>query len=287
MQSTGIVPSSPTTACEVPNASWIDGISGPTPDDLRAQRQGGEEQRDERRGGATRQASGINERALAELEQWQRLPERRAPGSAGSRGALRALPRRRSARRERTCSGRPACRCTSYWRHPGSARESGAIAAQDLLRPCRSRPRVATHRDRRGRRSLRARFAAGCASAAPRPRRACAPRGRRRRAARADRVEQLDVPLGRLLRLHVGAVERDRDPALDAERLPALLEHRVARRLDDQAVERDVVLGERVRVVRRTASRIASNSTSSADTSPSSCSVASRAASSSSEARTG
>ena len=27
----GIVPSRPTTACDVPNASWIDGISGPTP----------------------------------------------------------------------------------------------------------------------------------------------------------------------------------------------------------------------------------------------------------------
>ena len=31
IQRTGIVPSSPTTACEVPNASWIEGINGPTP----------------------------------------------------------------------------------------------------------------------------------------------------------------------------------------------------------------------------------------------------------------
>src|SRR5690349_13677958 len=31
MHSTGIVPSSPTTACDVPNPSWIFGIRGPTP----------------------------------------------------------------------------------------------------------------------------------------------------------------------------------------------------------------------------------------------------------------
>ena len=31
MQSTGIVPRRPTTAWDVPNASWIEGISGPTP----------------------------------------------------------------------------------------------------------------------------------------------------------------------------------------------------------------------------------------------------------------
>ena len=31
MQRTGIVPRRPTTACDVPSASWMDGIRGPTP----------------------------------------------------------------------------------------------------------------------------------------------------------------------------------------------------------------------------------------------------------------
>ena len=31
MQRTGIVPSSPATACEMSRSSWIAGISGPTP----------------------------------------------------------------------------------------------------------------------------------------------------------------------------------------------------------------------------------------------------------------
>jgi hypothetical protein len=44
------------------------------------------------------------------------------------------------------------------------------------------------------------------------------------RRARADRVEDRDMQLGRLVRLDVRAVQRDRDPPLDAERLPALLE---------------------------------------------------------------
>ena len=72
--------------------------------------------------------------------------------------------------------------------------------------------------------------------------------GGRARVLRPDRVDQLHVALGGLRRLHIGAVERDRDPALDAERLPALLEDRVAGGLDNQPVEGDVVLRERVGV---------------------------------------
>ncbi len=49
MQSTGIVPSRPATAWLTPRSSWIAGRSGPDADELRAQRQRGEEQRDEER----------------------------------------------------------------------------------------------------------------------------------------------------------------------------------------------------------------------------------------------
>src|SRR4051812_6560042 len=163
MQRTGIVPSSPTTACEVPNASWIDGISGPTPT--------------------------ICGRSVSA-----------ARNSATSVAVGRCVKRAGSARPRRRRSLR-------LFPQPVAHQPGGYL---DVL----------------------ARLAAGDA-----------------RVPRADRVEQLDVALGGLLRVHVGAVERDRDAALDAERLPALLQHRVARRLDDQPVKCDVVVREGIRVV--------------------------------------
>ena len=108
----------------------------------------------------------------------------------------------------------------------------------------------------------------------------------RARLAGADRLENRDVQLGRLGGLHVCAVQRDRDAPFDAECLPALLEDRVARGLDHQPVEGDVVLGQSVDVAAARRA-LASTSRSSTVTLPSSRIAASFAASSSSTARTG
>ena len=182
-------------------------------------------------------------------------------------------------------SGSSGSRCASYCSIPARPARAASTAASSSATASLS-PSRATHVTARTtviswqRRN-------GCASIGPTPRRACDPRGRSRRVPRADGIDQLDVPLGGLRGIHVGAVQRDRDPALDAERLPALLEHRVPRCLDDQPMEGDVVLDERLRVVPLTAFFIASSSTSRALTSPPRLTVARRAASSSSEARTG
>ena len=161
MQSTGIVPSRPASACEASRSSWISSISGPTP----------------------------------------------------------------------TICGRSA----------SAARNSPASATTD-------------ERGVSGPRSL-----PGPGRSGRTPRRASAPhRPAARRLAGADRLEDRDVQLGRLGRLDVRAVQRDRDAPLDAERLPALLEDDVAGGLDHQPVEGDVVLGERVDVAtaRRGAHRL-------------------------------
>ena len=299
MQSTGIVPSSPTTACEVPKASWIDGIRGPTPTicgrSVSAARKSATRvaagrcvTRTSRAGEA--EASPLTLRAAsgsgAPARPGVGAPlRRRTAGSAGSRRAPPARPRRRSARRGRSGSRRrgpggrrtggsrapparagPACR-----RRSATASASPSFATQVTARTTvmGRRPQMAPHQ-LRGDLDVLAGFA-----------------GRRRGVSVADRVDQLHVALGRLRRLHVDAVERDRDPALDPERRPALLEHRVAGRLDDSRWNAMSCWASAFVSPARTASFMASSSNSSAETSPPSFSAASRAASSSSEARTG
>ena len=247
MQRTGIVPRRPTTACDVPSASWMDGIRGPTPTicgrKVRAARNS-----------ATSVAAGtmlhVNERnqrgALPRLEQRERLPEHEL---------LEVWARR--VRVERRIVGvaleddepvgivgidmdvvleAPGLGAGERCHAPQQTGDRVALALSGDPgdgEDNRHRPEVLqTSADEPGR-DLD--VLAGLA-----------PRGAR--ALRADRVEQLHVPLRGLLRIHVGAVQRDRDPALDPERLPALLEHRVPRRLDDEAVEGDVVLDEGMRV---------------------------------------
>ena len=63
MQSTGIVPSRPTTAWEVSRSSWIAGMQRPDADELRPQRERGEEERGEERASPQGPDDGVRDRA--------------------------------------------------------------------------------------------------------------------------------------------------------------------------------------------------------------------------------
>ena len=119
MQSTGIVPSRPATACETSRSSWIDGMQRADADELRPQRQRREEERGEKRR-PPQSSDGLVEGALARLHRARRARRRRGAGSARSRRAPRTPPCRGTARRRGTSAGPPGpgtgCRASQ----PGS-----------------------------------------------------------------------------------------------------------------------------------------------------------------------
>ena len=177
--------SSPTTACDVPNASWIDGISGPIPTICGRSVSAARKSATSVAVGRARHVSERDQRRTLASDPRQQLRDtiswKCGLARCAANAASSTYPRRR-----RTCLGRPGPR----------TRRSGGTRAPPRERRMR---RTGRHRvalafacdDRDGEDDGQRLALQPARISLPRPRRACAPHGPRRRAARADRVEQL------------------------------------------------------------------------------------------------